>query len=79
VRSGIFVDVERNEVAPAELQSVRCLECGAIYEKPTGGGTVRQNPGCPECGYLGWARADGSVTELQPRRFAADRLRRPPG
>jgi predicted nucleic acid-binding Zn-ribbon protein len=36
------------------LESVRCLECGAVYAKPAGGGTVRQNPGCPECGYVGW-------------------------
>jgi predicted nucleic acid-binding Zn-ribbon protein len=36
------------------LESVRCLECGAVYAKPSDGGTVRQNPGCPECGYVGW-------------------------
>jgi hypothetical protein len=36
------------------VESVRCLECGAVYAKPTGGGTVRENPGCPECGYVGW-------------------------
>jgi phage FluMu protein Com len=36
------------------LRSVRCLECGAVYAKPSGGGTVQQNPGCPECGYVGW-------------------------
>jgi predicted nucleic acid-binding Zn-ribbon protein len=38
----------------AVVASVRCLECGALYAKPAGGGTVRSNPGCPECGYLGW-------------------------
>ena len=38
----------------AVIASVRCLECGALYAKPAGGGTVRSNPGCPECGYLGW-------------------------
>jgi len=38
----------------AVVASVRCLECGAVYAKPAGGGTVRSNPGCPECGYLGW-------------------------
>jgi DNA-directed RNA polymerase subunit RPC12/RpoP len=59
----------------AKLEQVRCLECGASYEKPNNGGTVRENPGCPECGYLGWARGDGSVSELQPRRFAAGRPR----
>jgi hypothetical protein len=36
------------------LESVLCLECGEIYSKPHGGGTVEQNPGCPECGYVGW-------------------------
>ena len=36
------------------LESVRCLECGAIYAKPSGGGTVQENPGCPDCGYVGW-------------------------
>jgi predicted nucleic acid-binding Zn-ribbon protein len=36
------------------LESVRCLECGAVYAKPSDGGTVRQNPGCPDCGYVGW-------------------------
>jgi hypothetical protein len=36
------------------LESVRCLECGYEYSKPAGGGTSATNPGCPECGYLGW-------------------------
>src|SRR3954447_23834259 len=40
------------------LESVRCLECGAVYSKPADGGTVRENPGCPECGYVGWVVAD---------------------
>jgi hypothetical protein len=26
-----------------------------VYAKPTGGGTVQANPGCPDCGYVGWA------------------------
>lgn len=38
------------------LESVCCLECGSVYAKPSDGGTVRRNPGCPECGYVGWAR-----------------------
>ena len=55
------------------LESVRCLECGAIYAKPAGGGTARQNPGCPDCGYVGWIDAAGAFTaDLQWRRFAAD-------
>lgn len=36
------------------VESVRCLECGVVYGKPADGGTVRENPGCPECGYVGW-------------------------
>ena len=35
-------------------QSVSCLECGASYPKPTGGGTLHTNPGCPNCGSVGW-------------------------
>jgi phage FluMu protein Com len=37
------------------VESVRCLKCGAVYAKPRAGGTVLENPGCPECGYVGWA------------------------
>ena len=40
------------------IESVRCLGCGAIYPKPTRGGTVLANPGCPDCSYLGWIRLD---------------------
>jgi hypothetical protein len=42
------------------LESVECLACGAVYAKPAGGGTARENPGCPECGYVGWVTAAGS-------------------
>jgi phage FluMu protein Com len=38
----------------AVFESVRCLECGEVYAKPLAGGTVHKNPGCPECGYVGW-------------------------
>jgi hypothetical protein len=37
----------------AVFESVRCLECGEVYSKPLGGGTVQKNPGCPVCGYVG--------------------------
>jgi predicted nucleic acid-binding Zn-ribbon protein len=55
------------------VESVRCLECGAVYAKPAGGGTVRENPGCPECGYVGWVSTDpGRFNEARtPRRSAA--------
>jgi hypothetical protein len=60
------------------LERVRCLECGAVYGKPAGGGTVRQNPGCPECGYVGWIDVGSPVTEdWQLLRSAEDRPPRP--
>lgn len=59
------------------LESVRCLECGAIYAKPSGGGTAQQNPGCPECGYVGWIGVDAPIMQAwQPFRFAEDPLQR---
>ena len=59
----------------AVLESVCCLECGEIYSKPAAGGTVVKNPGCPECGYVGWIPL--SLPEpAMPRRSAADRRRR---
>ena len=59
------------------LKSVHCLECGAVYGKPSGRGTVRANPGCPDCGYVGWVAADpsGSISETwSPRHSGEDRL-----
>jgi hypothetical protein len=61
------------------LERVECLECGAVYGKPAGGGTARDNPGCPECGYVGWVTASGSgplSEELLLRHSAADPLPR---
>ena len=59
----------------AALESVRCLECGEIYSKPLAGGTVEKNPGCPNCGYVGWIPL--TVPDESPRRSAAGRrLRR---
>jgi transposase-like protein len=62
------------------IETVRCLSCGSAYAKPAGGGTVRANPGCPDCGYVGWV-LDGSVFRrgAAPRRSAVDRLRRRTG
>jgi hypothetical protein len=58
------------------LESVRCLECGAVYSKPTDGGTVRENPGCPECGYVGWIIAGPLRPEdAPPTRSVADQHR----
>ena len=65
---------ERNE-RQSTIETVRCLSCGAAYAKPSSGGTVRANPGCPECGYVGWVLAS-SLTRLERRRYAEDRPRR---
>jgi hypothetical protein len=63
------------------LESVRCLECSEIYSKPVAGGTVQKNPGCPNCGYVGWiplslpqeSRPRHSAAGPQPLRFAPQR------
>jgi ribosomal protein L32 len=47
-------DQRRAGVSLSMIESVRCLECGEVYAKPAGGGTANANPGCPECGYVGW-------------------------
>lgn len=58
------------------LETVRCLECGEVYAKPAGGGTVHENPGCPLCGYVGWLSI--SLPRSGRRRSAAGQpLRRP--
>jgi len=67
--------MEGTEKKLAPVETVRCLLCGAPYAKPLSGGTVRANPGCPECGYVGWVLAS-SLTELEPRRFDEDQPRR---
>ena len=66
---------EPDESRPAQIETVRCLSCGALYSKPSSGGTVRANPGCPECAYVGWVLAS-SLTGLEPRRSAGDLPRR---
>jgi len=69
-------DIEGGTVL-ALVESVRCLECGAVYAKLSSGGTVQQNPGCPDCGYLGWLSATVPVSgELRRRRSASGRRRR---
>jgi hypothetical protein len=50
------------------VESVRCLDCGAVYGKPQRGGTARQNPGCPVCGYVGWIAATVPLTAEERRR-----------
>jgi hypothetical protein len=54
-------------------ENVRCLECGSVYTKPTRGGTARANPGCPDCGYVGWVATKVPVrTTSRPSRSAED-------
>ena len=59
------------------FESVRCLECGDVYSKPANGGTAQANPGCPDCGYVGWLAVTIPVGPGQLRTHsAADRQRR---
>ncbi len=69
--SGVYFCMEGSsdeDVSLSVLQSVRCLECGGMYAKPTRGGTAQLNPGCPECGYVGWVSAN------VPVRIPSERL-----
>jgi predicted nucleic acid-binding Zn-ribbon protein len=61
--------------SPALVISVRCLSCGHRYAKPAAGGTVKANPGCPSCGYIGWLSEDESNGRPEPRRLVLDRRR----
>jgi hypothetical protein len=64
----------------SRIQRVRCLNCAVVYVKPTGGGTVSANPGCPACGYVGWVLEHPGITpDDVRRRFVAGRLRRRTG
>ena len=57
----------------AVLESVRCLDCGEVYSKPSAGGTVRKNPGCPSCGYVGWIPISLPPEQGAPHRSGAGR------
>jgi hypothetical protein len=60
----------------SETERVRCLECGTVYSKPHGRGTLRANPGCPHCGYLGWLAASVPFSPADaPTRFVLGRPR----
>src|SRR5205823_6011848 len=59
---GMPTSEEEGARALTLVELVRCLSCRAVYSKPAGGGTGRENPGCPVCGYVGWVMVrDGSV------------------
>jgi len=54
-------------------EPVRCLGCGKEYAKPTGGGTLSMNPGCPHCAYVGWLPTSASLNAPWQRdRSGAD-------
>jgi hypothetical protein len=64
----------------SRVERVRCLGCGVVYVKPTGGGTVSANPGCPVCGYVGWVLEESAIRRgVAQRRSVAGRLRRRTG
>ncbi len=52
------------------IETVRCLGCEAVYAKPRLGGTAATNPGCPECGYLGWSSLSEVEENEHSRSFA---------
>jgi len=57
----------------AVYENVRCLECETVYARPSRGGTSRLNPGCPECGYVGWLAVDVPVRpRSEPSRSDED-------
>jgi hypothetical protein len=75
-RYGVFLYVSESGQSNGGVEHVRCLECGTVYAKPNSPNTVANNPGCPECGYVGWLAASVPISEeLQQRRFGAGRLR----
>ena len=62
------------------IERVSCLSCGVTYAKPAGGGTVSANPGCPECGYVGWVLETlPFMPDALQLRSVADPLRRRAG
>jgi NAD-dependent SIR2 family protein deacetylase len=72
----VFLYVSESSEPQGVVEKVRCLECGTVYAKPNSPNTVANNPGCPECGYVGWLAASVPISEeLEQRRFGAGRLR----
>jgi NAD-dependent SIR2 family protein deacetylase len=62
-------------MSTATVIRVQCLACGCAYEKPETDRTIRANPGCPECSYLGWMPIKSAVGS--PIHSVADRRRAP--
>lgn len=64
----------------ARMARVQCLKCSVSYVKPVGGGTAGANPGCPDCGYVGWVLEQAPfIEDAEPSRFFAGRLPRRTG
>ncbi len=59
---------------PSVVVRVACLECGRSYPKPNTEWTIPANPGCPECGYVGWMPINA---EEALAHYGADRQLRP--
>jgi hypothetical protein len=57
------------------VEDVRCLSCGTVYAKPSYGGTAKANPGCPNCGYVGWLAARLPLRREKPQRRSGEDLR----
>jgi hypothetical protein len=71
---------DSEKFGPLARIEVRCLGCSALYVKPVGGGTVSENPGCPECEYVGWVLEQIPIApDGAPSRFVSGRLRRRTG
>jgi hypothetical protein len=47
--------IPRSTRSRCKSRVVQCLGCNHVYEKPSSGHILDENPGCPSCGYLGWA------------------------
>ena len=68
------VRLDGHDVRDVTLASLRGQVAIVPQETLLFGGTVRENPGCPECGYVGWVvAAPAEFSELWTlRRPGAD-------
>lgn len=48
-------DLTLDTLRPYDVADVVCLGCGSVYLKPETDDIWLDNPGCPGCGYHGWA------------------------
>jgi hypothetical protein len=71
---GVAARTPQTDAALRVIETVHCLSCNAVYAKPRRGKTTETNPGCPNCGYLGWSTVS-PVAQHQRFRSFADPLR----